>query len=599
MPRKLQPINYTSREFDSIRRDLENYAKRYYPNTYKDFNEASFGSLMLDTVSYIGDILSFYLDYQANESFLDSAIEYNNVVRLARQVGFKISPSPSSYGVLTFYIEVPTTLAVGGAPDLSYAPTLRAGSQFSSLGGGTYTLLEDVNFSNISNLAVAGAINSDTNSPNSWIIRAQGEVVSGRLTTTEVEIGEFERFLKVQLPTDKVAEIISVEDSEGHEYFEVSTLSQNVVYKEIQNNNADKDNAPAVLKAVPVGRRFTIEYEGDRTFLQFGYGSDSELLSKSIADPSEVVLQLHGRDYVTDREFDPTRLIDSDKFGIAPANTTLRIVYRINTVRDANAAVNSVTDVGDTIFKFTNSGALSATRRSSVQNSLELTNEEPITGDISLPSSDEVRQRVLSYFATQNRAVTPEDYVTIAYAMPGSFGAIKRCALVRDFAELRRNLNLYVVSEAVTTGKLIASNATLKSNLKTWLSQYKMVNDTIDILDARIVNFGVQYIIMTDRETNRYTALGNADTALRDHFSNTAYIGEPIYITDIYKVLQGVPGVVDVLSAEIVEKSGGNYSETSYNMDEALSSDGRFIEAERNIIFEIKYPDMDIKGSVQ
>ena len=111
MPKKLQPINYTSREFDSIRRDLENYAKRYYPNTYKDFNEASFGSLMLDAVSYVGDVLSFYLDYQANESFLDSAIEYNNVIRLAKQFGFKISPSPSSYGILTFYIEVPTTLS--------------------------------------------------------------------------------------------------------------------------------------------------------------------------------------------------------------------------------------------------------------------------------------------------------------------------------------------------------------------------------------------------------------------------------------------------------------------------------------------------------
>lgn len=599
MAKRLKPINYTSREFNSIRRDLENYAKRYYPNTYKDFNEASFGSLMLDTVSYVGDVLSFYLDYQVNESFLDSAVEYNNVVRLARQFGFKISPSPSSYGTLTFYIEVPTTLSIGGAPDLNYAPTLKAGSQFSSIGGGTYSLLEDVDFSDTSNLVVAGVINSSTNQPKTYIIRAQGQVVSGRLTTQEVDVAEFQRFLKVQLATDKVAEVISVMDSEGHEYFEVDNLAQNIVYKAIQNNSGDRENAPSILKALPVARRYTVEYEGDRSFLQFGYGSDSELLTQSIADPSEVVLQLHGRNYITDKEFDPTKLINSDKFGIAPANTTLTVVYRINTTQDVNAAVDSITEVGGANFKFSNAGALNSATRADVKNSLELTNEVPIVGDISLPSSEEIKQRVMSYFAAQNRAVTIEDYRTLTYAMPAQFGSIKRCAPARDFSEFKRNLNLYVISEDVSTGKLIRSNPTLKSNLKTWLAQYKMINDTIDILDARIVNFGVEYVIMSDRDVNRYTVLNNANLALRSHFSAVADIGEPIYITDIYKVLQKVPGIIDVLYVNMVEKAGGNYSEFSYDMDAALSPDGRFIEAERDVVFELKYPDIDIKGSVQ
>ncbi len=177
--KKLQPIDYTSRDFASIRRDLENYAKRYYPNTYQDFNEASFGSLMLDTVSYVGDILSFYLDYQTNESFLDSAIEYTNVVRLARQMGFKLDSSPSSYGTLTFYIEVPAqTITIG--PDLAYAPVLTAGSVFSSLGGGSYTLLEDVDFARTTNQVVAGQVNTTTGTPTSYIIRSFGRAVSGR-----------------------------------------------------------------------------------------------------------------------------------------------------------------------------------------------------------------------------------------------------------------------------------------------------------------------------------------------------------------------------------------------------------------------------------
>ena len=227
MPKKLQPINYTSRDFDSIRRDLEDYAKRYYPNTFKDFNEASFGSLMLDTVAYIGDILSFYLDYQTNESFLETAVEYENVVRLARQMGFRLNTNPSSFGMLTFYVQIPASTT---GPNLAYAPVLKAGSSFSSTGGGIYTLLEDVDFAKTGNQIVAGQINSATGSPSTFVIRAIGRAVSGRVLIKEVEIGEFQRFTRVPLETSNVAEVISVVDLEGHEYYEVDNLSQNVIY---------------------------------------------------------------------------------------------------------------------------------------------------------------------------------------------------------------------------------------------------------------------------------------------------------------------------------------------------------------------------------
>jgi len=599
MPKKLQPIKYTSRDFDSIRRDLENYAKRYYPNTYKDFNEASFGALMLDTVAYMGDILSFYLDYQTNETFLDSAIEYNNVIRLARQMGFKLSSSPSSYGRLTFYIEVPATTTGAGSPNLAYAPVLKSGSQFSSTGGGVYTLLEDVDFSRTSNLLVAGVVNSSTGQPSTYVIRASGRVVSGRINVETKTIGEFQRFLRIPLATNTVAEILSVTDSEGHIYYEVDNLSQNIIYKAIQNNNDDRGLTPSILKAVPVARRFVLEYTGEEVFLQFGYGSDSELLSESVINPSDVIMDLYGRDYITDREFDPTKLISTDKFGIAPANTTLTIAYRVNTTRDVNAAVNTINGIGTTNFKFKNAGALNTSTRADVRNSLELTNVRPVVGDISLPSSDEIRQRVISYFAAQHRAVTLEDYQAMVYSMPAKFGSVKRCSISRDFSEFKRNLNLFIISEDPETTKLILANQTLKTNLKTWMAQYKMINDTVDIFNARIVNFGVEYIIVTDYETNRYTALNKATAALKNLFNKPKDIGEPIYITDVYKKLQEVPGIVDVLSVEIIEKSGGIYSSISYDFDDAMSADGRQISAERDVVFELKYPNTDIKGSVR
>ena len=599
MPKKLQSIDYTSRDFDSIRKDLENYAKRYYPNTYKDFSEASFGSLMLDTVSYIGDILSFYVDYQANESFLDSAIQYSNVVRHARQFGFRLSASPSSMGMLTFYLKVPAA-NVGGGPDLNYAGTLKAGSIFSSIGGGQYTLLEDINFSTPTNQMVAGEQNASTGDATSYIIRALGRGVSGHGVVEEREIGNFQRFLKVNLSNANVADIISVVDSEGHEYIQVDNLSQNVIYKAIRNTDVStRGTVPSILKAVPVARRFVLEQTSTESFLQFGYGSDSELLSNSVLDPTNLMIDLAGRDYITDSDFDPTKLISTDKFGVAPSNTKLRIAYRINSDRDVNAAINTITVVNSANFKFRDQSQLVAATRNNTINSLEVTNEAPFIGNIALPSSDEVRERVRGYFAAQNRAVTAQDYQSIVYGMPGKFGAIHRARIVKDFSEFKRNLNLYVISTD-TSGKLITANSMLKGNIKSWITQYKMINDTVDILDAQIVNFGIKYQITLEANANRYTAISRANSRLSAFYNANPYeIGERILISDVYRELLKVRGILDVYDVQIIPKQGGPYSESNYDFQSNLSSDGRTIHAAETTIFELKFPNNDIQGSIR
>tara|TARA_B100000029_G_scaffold311698_1_gene304166 strand:- start:26542 stop:28341 length:1800 start_codon:yes stop_codon:yes gene_type:complete len=599
MSKKLLPIDYTSRDFDSIRQDLENYAKRYYPNTYKDFNKASFGSLMLDTVAYIGDILSFYVDYQANESFLETAVEYNNVIRLARQMGFKLNRSPSSYGVLTFYIQIPANSNAAG-PDLNYAPVLQAGAIFGSTGGGSYTLLEDVDFGQSGNQIVVGTVDTTTGNPTNFVIRAQGRAVSGRASYKEFTIGAFERFRRLDLGLTNVAEVIDCFDSEGHEYIQVNHLSQNVIYKGIRNTNtATNGTVRNVMKAIPVARRFVVEPSDTTTYLQFGYGSDSELLSNSVVDPSSLVLNMNGRDYTTDEDFDPTNLINSDKFGIAPANTTVRVGFRVNTTDDVNAGVGTINTVESTRFKFVAQSTLAAATRASIRNSLEVTNEEQFVGDISLPSSDEIRQRVYGYYATQNRAVTIEDYQAICYGMPGKFGSLKRVAIERDFSAMKRNINVYTISED-SSGKLTIPNETLKNNLKTWLLQYKMINDTVDILNAVIVNFGIKYVVALDLNADRFTVLNKANAALRAWLANNQYeIGESILITEFYKVLQKVPGIIDVIDLEIEGKEGGAYANSSFDFNGALTADGRRIEADINSVFEMKFPNIDIRGSVQ
>tara|TARA_R100000664_G_scaffold4408_1_gene9010 strand:+ start:24668 stop:26461 length:1794 start_codon:yes stop_codon:yes gene_type:complete len=597
MSKKNVAINYTSRDFESIRRDLEEFAKRYYPNTYKDFNRASFGSLMLDTVSYVGDILSFYLDYQMNETFLDSAVEYRNVVKLARQLGYKLQTSPSSYGKMTFFIEVPAD-STGLGPDSALIPVLQAGSTFTSTGGGFYSLLEDVDFDKEGNQVVVGSADSTTGAPLTYVIRAMGTAVSGRSGTESFTIGSFERFRKVPLGVTNVSNIISVTDSEGNEYFEVDHLSQNIIYKAIRNTTTTRTTVPNLLKATPVARRFVVETVDNQTFIQFGYGSDSNELTNPVVDPTEVVLDLNGRTYTTDADFDPTKLIDTDKFGIGPSNTTLNIQYRFNTTSDVNAAVDTITGVASANFKFGNQGALSLGNRNSVINSLEATNEEQFVGSVSLPSSEEIRQRAFSYFATQNRAVTAQDYQAICYGMPAKFGMIKRVAVLKDPDEFKRNVNIYVMSEN-SAGKLVAANTTLKNNLKNWITQYKMISDTVDILDAEIVNFDISYEILTDINANRFDVISNCNQKLANKFAMKQDIGEPIRITDVYRELQKVNGVVDVTSVDVGLKSGGIYSESNYDFDAALSSDGRMIEAQPNVIFELKYPNVDIKGSIR
>jgi hypothetical protein len=331
------PINYTSRDFSSIRNDLITHVRRYYPNIYQDFNEASFGSIMIDTVAYVGDILSFYMDYNVNESFIESSVEPNNIIKLARQMGYKYSGVPASSGIVTIFVVVPSS-ANGTQPDLDYAPILKKGAIFSGPQGAAFTLNEDVDFSLSSNEVVVATVDSDTGVPTGYAIKAFGQVISGQLKTREIEVGQYERFRKVVIDDENISEVTSVTDSDGNRYYEVDYLTQDVIYEPVINKTADGDKVPMIMKPRKVPRRFVFEQLSNQYYLQFGYGSESNLNNEIISDPSKVVMQTNGREYVTDESFDPTNLIETDKMGVTPANTLLRIEYRKNSTNINNAA---------------------------------------------------------------------------------------------------------------------------------------------------------------------------------------------------------------------------------------------------------------------
>ena len=592
--KKIFPINYTNREFETIRQDLMEVAERFYPDSFQDFSEASFGSLMLDAVAYVGDQLSFYLDYNINESFLDTAYQYSNVVRHGRILGYKAPGRPSTYGEVALYVMVPAS-TTGIGPDTRYTPILKRGTRFTSTGGLNFVLTENVDFGDPSNPIVVARVDDDTGAPTYYAVKAYGNVVSGYFSQERIEVGAYERFLKVKLPSLNLSEVISVFDSEGNEYYEVDYLSQDIVYKEIINSNYKQDNVPSIIKPFLVSRKFVIIREAEDVYLQFGSGKSGE--THIVAEPQTVAVDIYGKKYTSDTTFDPSRLSQNESFGIVPSSTTLTVIYRTTNPTNSNVATGQLNRVGNSLLEFEDITQLTTSTVNVVRGSLEVSNETAITGDVTNITTTEIKRRIFDTFPTQNRAVTQADYENVAYRMPAKFGSIKRVSVQKDPDSLKRNLNMYVISED-KFGFLTKTNLTIKNNLKTWLNQYRMLNDTIDILDPFIINIGITFAAKARSGADKYDVLNQAMDVLTDEYSTSYFIGEAFYISDLYEKLKKVPGILDVTKVNIINKTGTNYSSIVLDINQNLSPDGSYLMVPKNCIVEIKYPKVDIVGKI-
>lgn len=591
-------IKYTSREFETIKDDLVEHAKRFYPENYRDFTTPSFGSMVLDSVSYVGDILSYYLDYAVNESFLDTAVEFNNIRKHARALGYKFRGIPSSYGVIAFFILCPSN-AAGTAPDLDYLPTLKRGTTVSSNSGGNYILTEDVVFDNANTQFVAARFDSTTGATTYFACKAYGQVQSGVYAVVEMDLKDetFERFRRVRVGDDNITEVFSVTDSEGNKYYEVDNLSQEVVFVETTNKDAVADGVRSILKPFVTTRKFTIYQDDSGTYLQFGFGSQDDD-SSGIIDPSKVALKMHGKNTISDLSFDPTKLISTNKLGISPYNTKLRVVIRMNEGGKTAAASNSVQVVTNSLIEFKDETVLTSNLRGSVVNSLECINEEPIVSNSQDVSNQELKERAKAYYAAQNRAVTKQDYESLVYQMPTKFGGVSRANIVNDPSSTNREISMYVVS-VDNDGKLAKTHQITKNNIKNYLTHYIPINDSVTIKDVFIVNIGIEFTVVNDKNYDSQSVLFDCQDAVKNYFGDIMYIGEPLYLTRIYEVLNNVEGVQDVKRVHIFNKTGNQYSAINYNVQVGLSRDGSYYKVPKNIILEIKYPNLDIKGAVK
>ena len=593
---KSKPVRYASKDFDDIKSELVNYAKTYYPNTFKDFNEASFGSLMLDTVAYIGDMLSFYIDYQANESFIDSAIETKNILKLAKQFGYKNPAGFSSAGKSAFYVQVPAN--ADGTENRNLIPVLKEGTSLGSTAGTSLILTSDVDFSKSDTEVVIGQT-STTGIPQSYAYKAYGDVLAGAIETQILSVGGYQKFLKLELEADNITEIISVVDAEGNEYFEVPYLSHNVVLQPVRNpSTVGEEDAPYILREKLAARRFIVEVDDTgTTSLQFGFGSENSLKNNDYPDPSSAALQRYGRNYYSDDSFDPFVLLKNDKFGIVPPAGDLIVTYRKNDGEAVNLPVNSVDSIQSPLITFPTDTLPSSANRQFILDSLDVDNEEPILGQVNDNTQEEIRTRALNSYSSQNRAVTAQDYIAAVYRMPAKFGSVRRANIVQDKDSFKRNLNLYVVSENID-GNLTSASTTVKENLKTWLKQLKMINDTIDILDGRIINFQIEYKVLGSLDSSQSEILKQCNEAVKELYAEKLLFGTPLYISDIFKALNDLEVVVDTQDVVIKQRFGSEYSAAFFDIEDAVTDDGRFVIVPEDIILELKFPDENIIGVV-
>jgi hypothetical protein len=635
-------VQYLGREFSDIRSNLIEFAKSYFPKAYNDFNEASPGMMFIEMAAYVGDVLSFYVDNQYRESLLHAAEEKKNIYKIAQSFGYEPKLSSPSTAICDFSVEVPA-LQVGETyqPNLDYAPILAGDSTFSSTNGITFRLTDDINFKVSSSLddmeQEISQYSDDT--PSHFKLTKKGICKSGTKTSQEFTFGNSTKFDKVILSNDKIIDIISITDSKEDKWYEVPFLAQDTVFASMENSDLNspdlsthKKESPFLLKLIKTAKRFTKYVRSDgKTEIRFGSGISANADEEIIPNPDNVGSSLSLGVNKLDDSFDPSNFLKTRTFGLAPSNTTLTVTYTYGGSVKDNALSGTITNLDNVSWTFDDTG-LDSAKVSDMKSSLIVTNEGPATGGSGGESNEEVRQNALAYFNSQNRAVTKEDYIIRVYSLPQKYGNIAKCFIVQDeqleanTKEIVKNgkivkntaistlpnplaLNFYVLGYDANQ-HLVALNQAVKQNLKTYLSQYRILTDAINIKDAYTVNISCRFSIITQRGYNKNEVLLKAIESVKKYFDIKKWqIGQPIILSDIAYAISLVDGVASIVppgddnpqkQMVVIEnewQTESGYSGHVYDLQSA-TKDGVIYPSLDPCIFELKFPNTDIQGRV-
>ena len=658
---KLKPkrVNYLNKNFNSFKSDLVEYAKTYFPTSYADFNEASPGMMFIEMASYVGDVLSFYIDEQFRESLLVYAEEKKTIYDIAQSYGYKPTISTPSTATLDFFQTVPA-IGVGesAVPNYDYAYTISQGSIIES---GQYTktfrTLDQINFAFSSSMdpttvSIYGL--DDNNSPTKFLLKKSVKAVSGTIKTETFAFGDPVAYDKITLGDKGILEIISVTDSDGVKYYEVESLAQDLVFDEIANtaefdpNLAGyNDTVPYLLKLVRTDKRFRtrVTIKG-KTQLQFGSGTSQESDEEIIPNPSTVGNSFTNTNYLNNQSaLDPANFLNTSVYGSAPANTTLTVQYSYGGGLESNVPVGSITSLKGVIKSVAVSG-LDTQLLNETDNSLAVTNPVGATGGRGEESLTEIKENTRQYFQAQNRSVSKEDYITRVYNLPAKYGNVQKIYITQDdqletgvgiiqdgiidiptleklggevsIAELLGEqgrvtnpmaLNFYVLGYD-SSKKLVKVNEATKRNIKTYLGPYRILTDALNLKDGYVINLGIRFSIYVKKGYNKNEILLKCIQKVKDYFDIDKWqINQPIILQDVsYEIslVEGVNNVVppednnpdkDTIVVSNLFKEANGYSGNIYDIKAATVKDILYPSLDPSI-FEIRYPNVDIVGKV-
>ena len=615
-------VKYLNKDFAQFRQNLITFAKQYFPNTYSDFNESSPGMMFIEMASYVGDVLSYYADQQFRESVLSTAQEDANVLMLSQLYGYKPKLNAPAIVKLDVYQLVPAIgIGTNARPDYRYALSLQDNMQVQSENGTKFRTLQPIDFSFSSSFDPTDiSVYEIDNSGNVqyYLFKKQVQAISGEIKTSTFTFGDPKPYDKITLPETNVLDVVSVTDDDGNTWYETDYLAQDTIFEDIANipfNDPTlsqyRSTVPYILKLRRTPRRFVTRVRADyRTELQFGSGVSSDADEEIIPNPKNVGMGLDYLSRTTTSNIDPSNFLYTSTYGLAPNNVVLTVQYTIGGSVSDNVSMNTITTINTVTYN--SDTEVYGLNLSFVKSSVAVNNPEPATGGKTRDSIESIRQNALSNFAAQNRAITREDYIARSYSMPAKYGSVAKAYIIGDAQQDTNDrdyprdtisnplaLNLYVLSYD-SSKNLIAPNEAIRENLRTYLSNYRMLTDAINIKTAYVVNIGIEFEVIPTPNSNSNEVLLRCVNRLKQMFDNDRMqVNGPISISNIISEIDRLEGVQSVPRLEIINLFDMNkgYAGNVYDIASATKN-GIVYPSLDPCIFEIKYPNSDIKGRV-
>ncbi len=605
-------IKYLNRDFSDIRAKLIEYSKTYFPNTYNDFSPTSPGMMFMEQAAYVGDVMSFYLDNQLQETFTTLARQTNNLYELAYMFGYKPQATKAAQVDLELFQQIPAN--PDGTPDFNYSLTIGENTQFTPTtdSNASFLIQDKCNFSFSSSLDPTEIkISQYTGTtPSYYLLTKKRKAISAVISTQTFSFGAPQQFSTINITGNNIIKILDITDSDGNVWNEVDYLGQEMIFDSIKNTNPNDPNnianageVPYLLQLKKCQRRFATRFTSATNLqIQFGAGNPNDTDELITPNPNNVGIGLPFEQDKLTTAYSPTNFLFTNTYGIAPSDTTLTVRYLTGGGVESNVSARTLTGI-NTSNTFFNEYNLDPTISNYIFNTLASTNPESATGGASGDTNEILRQNTLMKIAAQERTVTLDDYMIRAMSMPSDFGNVAKIYIEKPTLDNQTStvetLCMYILSKN-NQGTLTLPNSSLKKNLRTYLSQYKMIGDSIKIKDAYIINIGIDFeIIVLPNFINSQVILSCIDS-LKAYFNiNDWQINQPILINDLYVRLDRIEGVQTVKNIQVSNKRGiaEGYSEYSYDIGGATQNQVVYPSLDPSI-FEIKYPNQDIKGRV-